>query len=57
MTFFALVWPHDAARRMVWDSGADGWFWFHVAQAVVFTALAIFSFRRLARVAPAFPTR
>ncbi|HEV3254662.1 MAG TPA: type II CAAX endopeptidase family protein [Candidatus Acidoferrales bacterium] len=57
MTFFALVWPHDAARRMVWKSGADGWFWFHVAQAVVFTALAIFSFRRLARVAPALPTR
>jgi membrane protease YdiL (CAAX protease family) len=57
MTFFGLVWPHDAARRLVWDGGADGWFWLHAAQAVVFTALAIFAFRRLAHVAPALPAR
>lgn len=55
MTFFALVWPHDAARRLVADGGADAWFWLHVAQAVVFTALAIFAFRRFARAAPACP--
>jgi membrane protease YdiL (CAAX protease family) len=51
MTFFALVWPHDAARRLVWDGGGDGWFWLHAAQAVAFTALAIFAFRRLAHAA------
>jgi membrane protease YdiL (CAAX protease family) len=57
MTFFALVWPHDTARRLVADGGANAWFWIHVAQAVVFTALAIFAFRRLAHVAPALPAR
>jgi membrane protease YdiL (CAAX protease family) len=31
LTFFTLVWPHDAARRLVLDSGADNWFWIHVA--------------------------
>jgi membrane protease YdiL (CAAX protease family) len=50
LTFFTLVWPHDAARRLVSDSGTDNWFWIHVAQAVVFTALAVLAFQRLARV-------
>jgi membrane protease YdiL (CAAX protease family) len=50
LTFFTLVWPHDAARRQVWDSGTDNWFWIHVAQAMVFTVLAVWAFRRLARV-------
>jgi membrane protease YdiL (CAAX protease family) len=45
VTFFTLVWPHDAARRLVWQGGADAWFWLHVAQAVVFTALTILAFR------------
>lgn len=49
LTFFVLVWPHDAARRLVRDSGTDNWFWIHVAQGVVFTVLAIWAFRRLAR--------
>jgi hypothetical protein len=48
LTFFILVWPHDAARRLVWKGGGDKWFWIHVAQAVVFTALAIAAYRRLA---------
>ena len=50
LTFFTLVWPHDAARRLVSDSGTDNWFWIHVAQAIVFTALAVWAFQQLARV-------
>jgi membrane protease YdiL (CAAX protease family) len=50
LTFFTLVWPHDAARRLVSDGGTDNWFWIHVAQAIVFTALGIWAFQRLARV-------
>ena len=50
MTFFVCVWPHDAARRLVWDTGSDTWFWIHVAQTVVFAALAIASFLKLSNV-------
>lgn len=49
MTFFALVWPYDTKRRLVWEGGADRWFWFHVAQTIIFTVLAVLAFRRLAR--------
>ena len=49
LAFFTLVWPHDAARRLVLDSGTDNWFWIHVAQAIVFTVLAVLAFQRLAR--------
>jgi membrane protease YdiL (CAAX protease family) len=49
LTFFSLVWPNDAARRLIWDSGADNWFWIHVAQAIIFTGLAVWAFQRLAR--------
>jgi hypothetical protein len=50
LTFFTLVWPHDAARRLVLESGTDNWFWIHVAQAILFTVLAVWAFQRLARV-------
>jgi membrane protease YdiL (CAAX protease family) len=50
LTFFALVWPYDTKRRLVWEGGADRWFWLHTMQAIVFTALAIIAFSRLARV-------
>jgi membrane protease YdiL (CAAX protease family) len=49
LVFFTSVWPHDAARRLVWDRGTDNWFWIHVAQAIAFTVLAIWAFQRLAR--------
>ena len=49
LIFFTLVWPYDAARRLVSDSGTDNWFWIHVAQAIVFTVLAVWAFQRLAR--------
>jgi len=56
LTFFTLVWPHDGTRRLVSQGGADTWFWIHVAQAIIFTPLAILAFRKLARVAgPARP--
>jgi membrane protease YdiL (CAAX protease family) len=45
--FFTMVWPNDASRTLVWSSGANAWFWIHVAQAVIFGALSILAFRRL----------
>lgn len=51
LIFFTWVWPHDASRRLVWEGGGDAWFWIHTAQTIVFTALAILAFLRLARVA------
>jgi membrane protease YdiL (CAAX protease family) len=50
LTFFFLVWPYDATRPFVWETGADTWFWIHVAQALIFAALAILAFRRLVQV-------
>jgi len=50
ITFFLLVWPHDAMRSVVRESGVDAWFWVHVTQAVVFTSLTVLAFRRLSRV-------
>jgi membrane protease YdiL (CAAX protease family) len=54
LTFFVLVWPYDTRRQLVWEGGADRWFWFHTAQAIIFTALAIVAFSRLARVSERF---
>jgi membrane protease YdiL (CAAX protease family) len=48
LIFFTMIWPRDAARPVVWDGGADHWFWLHLVQAVVFTALALLAFYRLA---------
>lgn len=49
LTFFILVWPYDANRRLVWNGGADIWFWIHLSQALLFTFLAVLAFRQLAR--------
>lgn len=49
--FFTLVWPNDAQRRPVWETGPDVWFWINVAQALVFTGLAAAAFSRLRSVA------
>jgi membrane protease YdiL (CAAX protease family) len=48
-TFFAVIWPADRARHLVWEHGADAWFWLHLAQAAVFGAIGIALFVRLAR--------
>jgi membrane protease YdiL (CAAX protease family) len=50
LTFFLLIWPHDPARPLIRDTGADQWFWIHVCQAVVFSALSIAAFVKLAEV-------
>jgi Type II CAAX prenyl endopeptidase Rce1-like len=47
--FFALVWPHDAARSLVQESGPDAWFWIHLVQAIVFSTLVIVAFVRPAK--------
>jgi membrane protease YdiL (CAAX protease family) len=48
LIFFTLIWPHDATRRSVWRTGTDRWFWIHIGQAIVFTALAGWALQRLA---------
>ncbi|MCU1313878.1 MAG: hypothetical protein JWM54_1635 [Acidobacteriaceae bacterium] len=50
LLFFTLIWPHDATRPLVTQSGADTWFWIHAAQAIVATGLAVWAFLQLARV-------
>ncbi|HEY6420041.1 MAG TPA: type II CAAX endopeptidase family protein [Candidatus Binataceae bacterium] len=50
LTFFTMVWPHDSTRRLIGEGGADVSFWIHGAQAIVFTALALVAFSRLAKV-------
>lgn len=55
MTFFTMVWPYDAARRLVANGGADAWFWIHAAQALLCGALAILAYRKLARIAKGAP--
>lgn len=55
LTFFTLVWPHDAARHLVSKGGADIWFWIHIVQVLIFTPLAILAFRRLAQVVDKAP--
>lgn len=49
LIFFTLIWPQDAARPLVADTGPDRWFWIHIAQAILFTILSLWAFRRLAR--------
>jgi hypothetical protein len=48
LTFFTLVWPNDPGRQLVGKAGVDVWFCWHLAQAIVFTGLAIAAFFRLA---------
>jgi hypothetical protein len=51
VTFFGLVWPYDKARPLVAQHGADIWFQLHVGQTVVFAALSVLAFIRLAKLA------
>ena len=48
LIFFTLVWPYDTQRRLVWETGTNTGFWLYVAQAIIFTALAILAFSQLA---------
>lgn len=47
ITFFLLVWPKDATRKLVSTGYADGWFWLHVTQATIFSVLTVLAFMRL----------
>jgi len=49
LVFFIFIWPHDATRELIWQSGADVWFWLHVVQAVGFTVLSLLALRALCR--------
>jgi membrane protease YdiL (CAAX protease family) len=49
LLFFTAIWPHDATRTVIWAQGPDAWFWLSVAQTIVFAALAVLAFRRLAQ--------
>ncbi len=50
VVFFSLIWPNDPTRQPIQSSGADAWFWIHVAQTIVFGVLATLAFNQLARV-------
>ena len=52
LIFFILIWPHDSTRVQVTAGGADRWFWLHVAQGILFAALALLAFRWLANQVP-----
>ena len=48
LTFFTLIWPHDASRKLIFEGGTDKLFWIHVGQAIIFTVLSVWAFARLA---------
>lgn len=50
LTFFTLVWSHDAGRKLIGEGGANAWFFANIALIVVFTPLCILAFRQLVRV-------
>ena len=50
LTFFTLVWSHDAGRKLVTEGGADAWFYANFALIVVFTPLCLLALRELIRV-------
>ncbi|HST89354.1 MAG TPA: CPBP family intramembrane glutamic endopeptidase [Ktedonobacterales bacterium] len=56
LVFFTLVWPGDAIRQVVGAGSAHAWLWIHVAQTVLFAALALLAFRQLARATQAVET-
>jgi membrane protease YdiL (CAAX protease family) len=45
--FFVFVWPADRTRPLIRDVGTNASLWTHVAQALIFSALAAWTFRRL----------
>ena len=47
LVMFIFVWPYDASRQLVRDVGTSHWFWIHVAQMIVFAALALLVYRGL----------
>jgi membrane protease YdiL (CAAX protease family) len=45
--FFALVWPGDAHRQLIWKSGPDAAFWACAGGTALFAALGALAFARL----------
>ena len=48
LLFFIFIWPQDAHRSLLSQHGPDLWFWTHTVQAILFAALALVAYRRLA---------
>ena len=55
LTFFTLVWSHDAGRKLLSEGGANGWFFANLVLLAVFTPLCLLAFRQLARVTATQP--
>jgi membrane protease YdiL (CAAX protease family) len=55
LTFFTLVWSHDAGRRLISEGGANAWFFANVAVLVIGTPLCLLAFRQLAKVTGPHP--
>jgi membrane protease YdiL (CAAX protease family) len=49
LIFLTLIWPNDKNRMLIWKTGADSWFWLHVAQAIAFAALSLVAFNHIPR--------
>lgn len=49
LTFFTLVWSHDAGRKLLSEGGATPWFFANVAILLVGTPLCLLAFRQLVR--------
>jgi len=47
LIFLTFVWPNDKSRVLVWQTGADIWFWVHFTQTIAFGALSIAAFSRI----------
>lgn len=58
LTFFWLVWPADAVPRpLVWQTGADLWFWTYAAAFAVGLIAASCFYRKVARDFPSLRAR
>lgn len=55
LVFFTLVWQGDAARTFLGQGTTAQWLWIHSGQAILFGALSVAAFLRLARVTHAAP--
>lgn len=50
LVFFTLVWQGDAARTILGQGTTMQWLWIHSGQAILFGALSVAAFLRLARI-------
>jgi membrane protease YdiL (CAAX protease family) len=56
LTFFTMVWSHDAGRRLISEGGADAGFFVNVAMLIVFSVLWFFTFRQFLKVTRQHPS-